>query len=108
MDYGRNGYLYLIHCVGFPYYKIGITKDIDARLSSMQSSLPFQLELEFAVLAENFLIKERELHSKYANNRLNGEWFNFNDAELDDVKTDLIDIERYSDAPPPSYIDGGR
>jgi hypothetical protein len=97
MQQPNNGYLYLVHCIGFPYYKIGVThSDIDTRLSSIQTSLPFQLELEFAVLVNDVLVKEKELHSKYSQNRINGEWFNFNDSEIDTVKQDIMYIEQWS------------
>lgn len=81
-----KGQLYLIHCKGFPYYKIGRTEgDTKNRLSALQISLPFELVLIKSVKVRDIYQAERYLHELYKDKCVRGEWFNFTDVELEDV-----------------------
>ncbi len=78
------GYVYLIHCVGFPYYKIGITtaKTPVERLQTLQTGLPFKLELLISMPITNANQAEQYLHKYYGKYRIRGEWFNFTEDVL--------------------------
>ena len=82
----KQGCIYLIRCVGFPYYKIGVSegKAID-RLNALQTGVPFELELIKAVSISDIGRAERYMHSLYKAKNVRGEWFNFTDNELVDV-----------------------
>ncbi len=81
----KEGVIYLIQCVGFPYYKIGISDNTENRLSTLQTGVPFELKLIKSVYVTKAIEAERYLHSLYEAKRVRGEWFNFTDNELDDV-----------------------
>ncbi len=90
---GDCGYLYIIHCVGFPYYKIGVTTgNPQARIQALQVGLPFDLELEYAVQVPDMYQEESLLHEAYKANHMRGEWFNLNPAELEYLKEELVTI----------------
>ncbi len=88
-----TGYLYIIHCIGFPYYKIGITTGKpQSRLRSLRPGLPFELDLVYAVKVNNVHAEEALLHQKYAGNNVRGEWFNFTDSELEYLQCELATV----------------
>jgi hypothetical protein len=76
----------LVYVIGYgPYVKIGMTRHLRSRLSSLQTSSPEQIVtyglLDGADLLENWL------HERGATLRLNGEWFR-KEGELDEwIKT---------------------
>ncbi len=87
------GYLYLIHCVGFPYYKTGVTTgNPHARIQALQTGLPFDLELEYAVQVPDIYQEEALLHEVYKDNHVRGEWFSLNQTELEYLKGELVTI----------------
>lgn len=80
----NNGYVYLINCIGTNLYKIGMTsRTPKARLSSLQTSIPFDLRLAYSINVDNCLSLEAKLHKELNANRHRGEWFIFNDLEKD-------------------------
>lgn len=61
-----------VYIIGFgPYVKIGITTDLNMRLSALQTPEPVK---EYALL-NGWLREERALHDRFAQYRLKGEWF---------------------------------
>ena len=82
-----NGYVYLIHCVGTSFYKIGISKiDYYSRLSTMQSGCPYKLELVNTMHSTQYQNLEKTLHAKFKNKRIRGEWFDLDLESLSKVK----------------------
>jgi hypothetical protein len=72
----RDLQLRTIYVLGFgPYRKIGITSvgGLPLRLAGLQVGCPEKLEV-FAQLEGNIRY-ERELHARFADQRVNGEWF---------------------------------
>lgn len=67
------GWLYLIE--GDNAYKIGITTNMEARFAKLQTGSPKKLTITHKVRTNNMRALEAELHRKYADKRLNGEWF---------------------------------
>lgn len=61
-----------VYVVGFgPYVKIGITTNVDIRLAGLQTPEPVKL---YALL-EGWAKEEKALHQRFAEYRLQGEWF---------------------------------
>lgn len=58
--------------------KIGIARCVDSRLASLQTAHPYPLEV-VATIPRGGRPKERELHKRFADYRLNGEWFEWSD-----------------------------
>jgi hypothetical protein len=68
-----HGHLYFIQSIQGGPIKIGRTLDIDKRIGQLQTSSPEQLVLVGFILNEGH--KESELHYKFRQFRLHGEWF---------------------------------
>ena len=82
-----NGYVYLVHCMGTNFYKIGISKiDYYARLASMQSGCPYELEFIDTIHSTQYRKLEKALHAKFRNKRIRGEWFDLDRESLSEVK----------------------
>jgi len=79
--------VYLIHASETPYYKIGISIDVDKRLYSLRSSFPF---IPLMLIATHFTPANRQLekslHAHFHNNLLNNEWFSLADSDIQFMK----------------------
>lgn len=77
--YGLNnkdeGGVYLISCGD--YYKIGFSKNIKTRVSSIQTSSPYDVELvtKYSSFYKNHEALESHLHSKFKEHHHRLEWF---------------------------------
>ena len=70
-------YIYLVKCGD--RYKIGVSKDVNARIKQLDNR-PYKVELVASSdLIEDAYKIEKELHIEYANYRIEGEWFNLPD-----------------------------
>lgn len=67
-------HLYFIQSVHGGPIKIGIAKDVAARLCTLQAAHPYHLKV-LAVLPGVGKEAERRLHKRFAADRLCGEWF---------------------------------
>jgi hypothetical protein len=76
--------------------KIGIARDIDSRLMSLQTAHPYPLKV-IAVIPSGGKSKERELHQRFAADRLNGEWFEWN-AEIEEFVNGIQSLEAGDEA----------
>lgn len=82
-DYPREGtasaphayYVYFIYCAG--RVKIGRAVDVKQRLSSISTGSPFRPTMLLAVSAS--LSGEREIHARFAEDRVHREWFRLSD-----------------------------
>lgn len=70
-----KGGVYLLSCGDF--YKIGLSKDIHKRLSSIRTSNPIPIELvaKYSSFDRNYLRLEKHLHEKFKDSRHLLEWF---------------------------------
>lgn len=84
----ENNLVYLIQMGDTKYYKIGITKNINNRIKSLQTGNPLPLHtvttIELGELYMN-LVKdlEKQLHLLFSYCRKCGEWFKFENKEQD-------------------------
>lgn len=79
--------VYLLACDGKT--KIGIAKSITNRLKMLQTGNPYPIVLinEYFQNTEAMARKkEKYLHDKYSSKRVNGEWFNLTNKELESVE----------------------
>jgi hypothetical protein len=76
--------IYLIHNKDSNTCKIGYSKAPAERLRQLQTSNHSKLELTINV--EGSQAEEKQLHKKYAHLRLNGEWFQFDQAMVTDLE----------------------
>jgi hypothetical protein len=69
------GYVYLIWAKGTSDFKIGVTKDLKARLSTLQTANANALEIVASIECADPERKEAYLHEKYREFARSGEWF---------------------------------
>lgn len=70
----KAGYVYIIKS---EYgYKIGKSRKLENRIKKFGVLLPFTFELVCFIKSMNFSKIEKELHSIFEQDRINGEWFN--------------------------------
>ena len=79
-------HLYVLRCGD--KLKIGITNDIESRLSSLQTGNPEQIVLEYIEERLNPRKAEKWLHTQFAYCRIKGEWFQ--GIQLIDVRRKLM------------------
>ena len=83
------GYIYLVGSSKFKWYKIGKSSNATIRVSQLGVLMPFTVEVIAVSKCEAYNQAERMLHEKYAEQRLNGEWFHFNGKTFLDVVSDI-------------------
>jgi uncharacterized protein YlzI (FlbEa/FlbD family) len=94
MDAGNAGILYVVfnEWIRNPEtnekpYKIGITrKSVDDRYYGLGLIMPGEFKTLFAYKFENCAKAEQLIHDILIKKRVNGEWFNLNQKELDHIK----------------------
>jgi hypothetical protein len=77
--------VYLVRSVSSAY-KIGRTRNPEDRQRTFGIQLPFEVEFIALIEAEDMYTLERELHNRFAQKRINGEWFNLTDADVKYIK----------------------
>ena len=81
-----NGYVYVVHCKGTTFYKIGITKkNNDDRLYDLQIGCPFELEMIYVIDSIHYKQMEKEIHHRFKDRWIRGEWFDLDEVSLDTV-----------------------
>lgn len=81
-------YVYFIHNEDSMAVKIGCAKNVQRRLATLQTSSPSDLKLLGTIKAESFrcaMELEENLHEKFKDSRIRGEWFH-----LDSLVTDYL------------------
>src|SRR5690625_8023545 len=76
--------------------KIGVTKDIEDRISGVQTGCPYKIKLIGFIETEDYKMTEKFLHGYYSVQRTNGEWFLF--TKIDMIRSiELFSINTMSD-----------
>lgn len=63
-------------------YKIGITGNLDRRLSQIGRQSPYPVEIIHSIRAVYFRDHETRLHDRFVKYRVHGEWFVFDDDQI--------------------------
>jgi hypothetical protein len=87
-------FLYILNFSGTTLYKIGITKNnIEKRISELQTGSPYKID-EIWKYKTSYATKiEPVIHRHYSHCNTKGEWFDFNDVNIEEVKTKILKIE---------------
>ncbi|MCP3925039.1 MAG: GIY-YIG nuclease family protein [Desulfobacterales bacterium] len=86
----ENGYVYIIKEVDNNYYKIGVSRMKPFnRMSNMQTGNPRELEYVGIYLINNYWEVEKIIHRKYDRYNIRGEWFEFDDNMINEIKQEL-------------------
>jgi hypothetical protein len=78
------GYVYVIESKHG--YKIGRTVNLKQRTQLFAVKLPFDISLVFAGHFDDYIGAEASLHRMFASKRLEGEWFDLGEKELEKIK----------------------
>lgn len=92
----KDGYIYFIRD-GLGHIKIGVATNIENRLKALQTANPMKLEFFYGMHVKNIddaYIGEKELHTKFSEDRLMGEWFK-EEAILQFLRQPQIEIDGY-------------
>lgn len=76
-----HGFVYLIK--SGDAYKIGKSKNVSSRVETFSITLPHPVELIHTVEREDYDKAEQELHERFAPKRMNGEWFNLSEEDVE-------------------------
>lgn len=80
------GFVYLIQSPTTAY-KIGRTKNPRNRMKTFGIQLPFEVEYVCLIETNDMIGLEKELHERYANKRVNGEWFELSPHDVAEIKS---------------------
>lgn len=68
--------------------KIGLSKDVHARIRQLQTGSPYKLALMGWVIGSDDRPLEAELHERFADRHLHGEWFQLTPEDvLDEIRS---------------------
>lgn len=76
-----RGYVYLLRAET-GQYKIGRTKDLPTRSKAIQAQMPFDVTIVHYFAAPDSVEAEKQLHTRFAAQRLNGKWFNLTPEDV--------------------------
>ena len=81
------GYVYLINEINGPHYKIGRSVNPEDRTKTFGIKLPYKIEYEALIPTTDMHNLEAELHARFADKRVDGEWFALEPADVDYIKS---------------------
>lgn len=90
--------IYVIKPDGLDYVKVGQTRDLYPRMSTIQTGCPHELRILFVLLGGTD--EEARIHFDLGAHRERGEWFRLNaetQAVLDRLRADAIDYDAMMD-----------
>lgn len=67
-------------------FKIGRTRSMPNRMRAFGVQLPFMYTIPFCIWFDDCHAAERRFHDSFANKRINGEWFDLEEADLEFIK----------------------
>jgi len=82
---------HFIYAIGHPhgFVKIGHSSDPQRRLSGIQTGSPYRLWIIVQVPSRNPEAVEEQLHSRFENKQVRGEWFELSNNDYDTL-SDLV------------------
>jgi hypothetical protein len=72
------------------YYKLGITDDLQERLTAFRNSSPLKVELVFSAESDNPKEVEKKLQEKLKTKQVKGEWYALKKMDIEQLKKDIF------------------
>lgn len=88
----KQRYLYIVRETWQGMCKIGVASDIYARMSSLQTGCPQELEVVGFVALKNAKSMELFIHNRYKEFHHRGEWFNISNEQVQTI-LDFVNAE---------------
>lgn len=88
----KSGFVYLIHTIHG--VKIGRTKRLKYRFNELGVKMPFDIIHAEYYEVSDYISEETNMHRKYSDLRINGEWFNLSRKDIVDIRN-YFNQERY-------------
>lgn len=85
----KDGYVYIIKKNDENIVKIGMSKNYSERTKQISTKLPFEVETVKVFKTKDMYSLEKKLHDFYKEKRLNGEWFELNNEDLEYIKNGM-------------------
>jgi hypothetical protein len=79
-----SGFVYVFKFYGF--YKIGCTTNVERRAADLFANHPIKPELIWVIHSDEHTKLERRLHCMFAKKRRDGEWFELDEFDLEELK----------------------
>lgn len=84
----KPGIVYLLQDAEVTYYcKIGRTTNPKERITQFDIKLPFRVKVLHTIVCRDCVSAEKELHARYAEKRVRGEWFNLTDGDIQTIRS---------------------
>jgi len=81
-----SGIIYILKCERTKLYKIGLTSTkIDSRLKSLKTANPSISLVKYYSGITDIYSEEKKLHNLFADKRIDGEWFELDDSDLNTI-----------------------
>jgi len=81
----KAGYVYLLQSPS-EYYKIGFSATPEDRVKTFKNKLPFEVEYICLIPTDNMKKLEGELHDRFEDRRVDGEWFALTENDVAYIK----------------------
>jgi len=88
--FGNLTGVYIIKIQDTNKYKIGRTINIKKRIKQFNTGNPENIKLEYFIETEHYLSLEKLLHEIFKNDKIGGEWYNFDDEKFKIVEATLF------------------
>lgn len=86
----REGVVYFIRDPYKKITKIGRTKDINTRFENLRSEHKTDLKLILTIPTEDTVLLEKEIHKKFDDKRIAGEWFYITNSDIEGIKNEYV------------------
>jgi len=88
--------LYILNAQGTNLYKIGVTRyKVSKRIAALQTGNPNKIVVVWQLESEYANNIEKTVHRFYSYCKTSGEWFEFEDISLEEVKEKIKQIEQH-------------
>lgn len=81
----KEGYVYILQTEHGT--KIGASSNPEVRVKAVGLLLPFETKKTEAFKVDNMFLAESELHTEYEEYRINGEWFDLSQSQIDEIRS---------------------
>lgn len=88
----RKKFIYIIRIINTKFYKIGISKNVESRLSELNTATPFEMKIIFKKSFKDFHLIENYVQNTFINKHIRGEWFELSIYDINSIKKFLENL----------------